>query len=39
MKKISIITPCFNEEENVEYFYEEIVRIFSLIEDFDFELI
>ena len=36
---VSIIAPCYNEEENVEYFYKEIVRVFNLIEDFDFELI
>ena len=28
-KKISIITPCFNEEENIKKCYEEVKKIFS----------
>lgn len=23
MKKLSVIVPCFNEEESIPYFYEE----------------
>ena len=28
-KKISIVTPCFNEENNVEMLYQEVRKIFS----------
>jgi glycosyltransferase involved in cell wall biosynthesis len=34
MKKISIVTPCFNEEENVRELYERIHRI---MENLDYE--
>ncbi len=34
MKKISIVTPCFNEEENVQELYERIKRVMA---DFDYE--
>ena len=29
MKLISIVTPCFNEEENVEELYEQVKAVFS----------
>lgn len=29
MKHITVVTPCYNEEENVEGIYEEVRRIFS----------
>ena len=38
-KIISLIVPCYNEESNVQPFYDEVVRVFSLIEDADFELV
>jgi glycosyltransferase involved in cell wall biosynthesis len=38
-KKISIITPFYNEEEGVDYFYEALLPIFSQIEDIEFEVI
>ena len=38
MKKISIIVPCFNEEETVPYFYREIDKISKKIK-YEFELI
>lgn len=36
MKLISIITPCFNEGENVEELYERIVRVMSNL-NYDYE--
>lgn len=29
MKKISIVVPCFNEEEVIKYFYDEINNVFK----------
>lgn len=38
MKKISIVTPCYNEEENVENLYNKIKEIFSnQLNQYDFE--
>ncbi len=38
MKKlISIVTPCFNEEENVEILHQLIVETMSEIPEYDFE--
>jgi glycosyltransferase involved in cell wall biosynthesis len=39
MKKISIVTPCFNEEANVELLYEKIKAEIGLIPQYDFEII
>ena len=37
MKKISIIVPCYNEEQAIPYFYEEITKIAEKTEkDFEF---
>mgnify|MGYP003298466911 CR=1 FL=1 len=38
MKKISIIIPCYNEEQAIPYFYEEITKISKTI-NYDFEYI
>ena len=38
MKKISIIIPCFNEEETIPFFYEEINKISKEIK-YNFEFI
>ena len=38
MKKISIVVPCFNEEESIPYFYEEVKNVISKM-DVNFELI
>jgi glycosyltransferase involved in cell wall biosynthesis len=38
-KKISIITPFYNEEEGIDYFYEALLPIFSQIGDIEFEVI
>ena len=34
---ISIVTPCFNEEENVEILHAEIVKAMSEMPEYDFE--
>ncbi len=35
MKKlISIVTPCFNEEENVGEVYQQVKKVFDEIEDY-----
>lgn len=39
MNLISIIVPCFNEEEALPYFYDEITRISKLMQSVDFEFI
>lgn len=38
MKIISIVVPVFNEEDNIEHFYEEIVRVMEPL-DYGFELV
>lgn len=38
MNKISLIVPCYNEEANINPFYEEIVKTFKELKDADFEL-
>lgn len=38
MDKISLIVPCFNEEANIEPFYNAIIGVFNQIDDADFEL-
>lgn len=37
MKLISIVTPCFNEEENVEELYQQVKAIFSQLPHFHYE--
>lgn len=37
MKKISIVTPCFNEEENVEDVYNEVKLEFNQLKEFEYE--
>jgi glycosyltransferase involved in cell wall biosynthesis len=38
MKKISIVTGCFNEEENVEALYTEVKKIFQeKLKDYEYE--
>lgn len=38
-KLISAIVPCYNEEEAIPFFYEEITRVAALMPDNDFEFI
>ena len=37
MKLISIVTPCFNEEENVEELYKQVKEIFSNLSEYEYE--
>ncbi|MFA4828540.1 MAG: glycosyltransferase family 2 protein [Thermodesulfovibrionales bacterium] len=37
MKLISIVTPCYNEEENVEVVYREVKLIFESLKDYRYE--
>jgi polyisoprenyl-phosphate glycosyltransferase len=37
MKTISIVTPCFNEEENIEAVYLQVKQVFEGLEEFNYE--
>lgn len=37
MKLISVVSPCFNEEENVELLYEKLKDIFSGLKEYNYE--
>jgi glycosyltransferase involved in cell wall biosynthesis len=37
MKRISILTPCYNEAENVEELHAQIVQIMSELPEYEFE--
>lgn len=39
MKKITVIVPCYNEEEALHYYYEEMSRVMTLMNNYEFELI
>lgn len=39
MKKISVIVPCYNEEESISLFYKEISKLIKKMKDVTFELI
>ena len=39
MKKISIIIPCYNEEESIFLFYKEINKIFKTLSNYNYDLI
>jgi len=38
-KTISIITPVYNEEKNIDFYYKRIKKVIDLIGDYDFEII
>ncbi len=37
MKLISVVTPCFNEEENVEEIYQQVRAVFSRLDQYSYE--
>lgn len=39
MKKVSIIVPCYNEEEALPYFIKEMEKVIEQLKNYDFELI
>ncbi|MBQ3421127.1 MAG: glycosyltransferase family 2 protein [Romboutsia sp.] len=39
MKKISIVVPCYNEEETIPLFYNEIIKIADMLDKYKFEFI
>ena len=38
MKLLSVVVPCYNEEENVPYFYEELMKQEAFFHGKDIEL-
>jgi glycosyltransferase involved in cell wall biosynthesis len=39
MKTISVVIPCFNEEDNVETVYARTIAVFSRLPTYDYEII
>lgn len=39
MDKISIIVPCYNEEESIPLFYKEISKVIKKMKNVTFELL
>ena len=39
IKKIDIIVPCYNEGDNIDIFFDEVEKVVSDIEGYDFEYI
>jgi len=37
MKKISIVTPCYNEEDNIRIVYQEVKKVFDLLPQYRYE--
>lgn len=37
MRLISVITPCYNEEENVRDIYEQVKQVFDVFENYTYE--
>lgn len=37
MKKISIVTPCYNEEKNVRNIYEKVKNVFKNLNQYEYE--
>lgn len=39
MKNISIVVPCYNEEETVTIFYDTVIKIIDSLTDYRFEIV
>ena len=39
MEKISLIVPCYNEEDVLPLFYQEVTRVAGLMEEYEFEFL
>ena len=39
MKKISVIVPCYNEEDSLPLFHKEVTKVLQEIKDADYELV
>lgn len=39
MDKISVIVPCFNEEDVLPLFYKEVAHVLESIENIDYEIL
>lgn len=39
MKKISIVVPCYNEEDIIEEFYNELLETLTKIEGYEYEIL
>ena len=39
MDKITIVVPCYNEEEALEYFYTEIKKVMEKMQEVCFEIL
>lgn len=39
MKKVSVVVPCYNEQEAIPFFYEEMKRVEGNLPDYEFEII
>ena len=37
MKLISVVTPCYNEEENIDVIYRQVKEIFSQFPHYQYE--
>ena len=39
MKKISLIVPCFNEEDTVEAFYHKAIEVWQKLDQYEMEIV
>ncbi len=37
MKQISIVTPCYNEEENIEEIYKQVKHVINVLQRYSYE--
>lgn len=37
--KISLVVPCYNEQESIPYYYEEVIKVSKEMKDVEFEII